>query len=358
MNRTKVVVGCSLVVLAAACIGQLMLDTPQKTQTPSPQTAPAPHEAAQAETKPVPADEVVGTFLPALKEGDEAGRLVALGGLVDVLEGSEYAKSEIGKENGEALAGAVAALVHESSGEAKETWELKVRAAGLIIGRTKGAAARDLALKAIESGPADLREAVVKEVGRPEGIGGRAIFTKLQESAAAIPVASYAAALRRTGGRKAVEPIVAMLKTSSDPEAVSACVIALEDFQDPALMGPALERLEQTGLIDDAVKLPWISAKLLNAHIETAEGSALTRGVRVLKTRPSLARRSAAIFERAFEKGDEETRRIAAEAVKKAVQAKTFDSERAEKLLAAHPEPQAAPVLKAQLPTEGQAKPQ
>ena len=38
MKRTKVIVGCSFVVLAAAAVGQLMLDTPQKTaQQPNPQ---------------------------------------------------------------------------------------------------------------------------------------------------------------------------------------------------------------------------------------------------------------------------------------------------------------------------------
>jgi hypothetical protein len=353
MKRTKVIVGCSFVVLAAAAIGQLMLDTPQK---PSPQKVNQDPQAQQAavpaQTQPVSADEVVGTFLPSLKDGEEASQLVALGGLVDVMEGSEYGKSPIGKENGDALAEAVAPLIHESSGEAKESWDVKVCAARLIVGRTQAEAARELALKTLEAGPADLRNAIVEELGRPEGIGGRKIFTKLQETGSLIPPATYAAALRRVGGKKAVEPIKALLQSSSDPAVVTACVIALEDYQDAALMGPALERLEQIGLIDDGVKMPWISSKLLSLNMETAEGSALSRGVKVLRARPTLARRGAAIFERAFEKGDEETKRIAAEAVKKAVMAKTFNGEAAEKLLAAHPAAAPAPVLKASLPTD------
>jgi hypothetical protein len=347
MNRTKVIVGCSLVVLAAACIGQLMLDTPSQKETQKPNPAPT---VVQAETTPVSADEVVGTFLPSVKDGEEQSRLVALSGLVDVLEGPEYAKSSIGKENGDALAEAIAPLVHTSSEEAKESWALKIRGAKLIVARTTAPAARELVLKTLESGPADLRDAVVGELGRPDGIGGKKVFQKLQETAATIPAGIYAPALRRVGGKKAVEPITAMMKGSADPAVVTACAIALEDYQDPALMGSILERLEQTGMIDDGVKMPWISWTLLNKHLETSEGSTLARGVKVLRSRPTLARHGAAIFERAFEKGDEETRRIASEAVKKAVMIKSFDGEAAEKLLAAHPAQEPAPVLKAALP--------
>jgi hypothetical protein len=351
MNRTKVVVGCSLVVLAAAAIGQLMLDVPQASAPKEPNQDPQAQQAAvPAETKAVTADEVVGTFLPSLKDGEEAARLVALGGFVDVMEGSEYGKSSISLENGEELSQAIAPLVHETTGEAKESWEVKIRAAKLIVGRTQSETAREFALKTLEIGPADLREAVAQELGRPEGIGGRKIFAKLQETGALITPATYAAALRRVGGKKAVEPITALMKSSSDASVVTACVIALQDYQDPALMGAALERLEQTGLIDDGVKMPWISSKLLSQHLETAEGSALARGVKVLRARPTLARRGAAIFERAFEKGDEETKRIAAEAVKKAVMARTIDEDAAGKMLAAHPIAEAQPVLKAALP--------
>src|SRR5947208_1715814 len=90
MKRTKVIVGCTFVVLAAACIGQVMLDQPgRNTQPQKPNQTPAAQEAqtqAQAETQPVSADEVVGTFLPSVKDGEEQSRLVALGGLLDVLD--------------------------------------------------------------------------------------------------------------------------------------------------------------------------------------------------------------------------------------------------------------------------------
>ncbi len=365
MKRAKVIVGSTFVVLAAACIGQMMLDAPPQKSPPRPEQTPSAQEAqsqaaTQAETQPVSADEVVGTFLPSVKDGEEQSRLVALGGLMDVLDGPEYGKSPLGKENADALGEAIAPLVHESTGEPKETWQLKIRASRLLIGRTKSPAARELALKALDEGPSDLRDAAASELGRPEGVGGKAVFLKLQASGAGkIEPSIYVAALRRTGGKKAIEPILALMRSTGDPATVVSCVIALEDYRDPALMGPALERLEQTGLIEDSVKLPWISSALLNKHIETAEGSALTRGVKILRARPGLAKRGAAIFERAFEKGDEETRRIAAEAVKKAVMAKTFDESAAEKLLAEHPAAPAAPVLKAQLPgPENQPKQQ
>jgi hypothetical protein len=356
MNSTKVVVGCSLVVLSLACIGQLMLDKPERV-APESQT-PVAEPVAQSETHPVPADEVIGTFLPSITTGEEAERLNALAGFLDVMEGAEYSRMPIGEGAASSLAEALIPQIHEATAQAKESWELKLRAARLIVGRTKSDLAKSFVIQTLESGPADLQAAVAGAVGRPEGVGGRSVFAKLQQTAG-LPAGIYTAALRRTGGKKAIEPILAIMRSTAEPDVVSACAIALQDYRDPALLGQALERLEQTGLIDDGNKMPWISAALLNAHLETAEGSALARGIKVLRSRPTMARHGAAIFERAFEKGDEETRRIASDAVKKAVMIKTVDAEMAEKWLAAHPEQRAEPVLKAALPApEGEPKPQ
>jgi hypothetical protein len=110
-----------------------------------------------------------------------------------------------------------------------------------------------------------------------------------------------------------------------------------------------LERLEQLGMLDAGVKMPWVSAPLLSAHLETADGARLRRGMMALRARPALTRTLVSRLDAGLSAPDAETRRVAGQAVRNAVAAKTLDVTKGESLLAGRVESETEPVLKAEL---------
>lgn len=353
MNRIKVLSGTCVALLGALSAAELYYDRPMPVPPVKKQIIQAPKEL-----QPVNADEVVSAYLAGLKEGPEIDRAVAVASLMDRLESAEFAKSPLGAEASDAFVTAAELVINETQSEEPESVLLKSRLAGFIAGRTRGGRAQEFVLKALQDGPEPLREAVVLRVGSPTGVGGRTVYAKLVELQTQIPGERLPQALRRTGGKKSVETIVALMKSTDNAKVISACVVALQDFRDPALLGQALERLEQTGALEQPSKLPWIGAELLMSHLETAEGTPLKRGVTAMRTRPSLAKKGAAALERAFQLGDAQTKQIASEAVRKALVAGVLSPEQGEKLLAGNSHPETPAVIKAALPSNEEVKAQ
>lgn len=306
MKKIHVVTGVSLALLGAMSGAELYFDnirveSPVKKELVAhePETREPPHA-----TMPVPVDEVVATYLSGLSEGPEVERSAAIGALLDRLESPEYAKAPLSNK-----------------------------------------ASRDL-IKAAE--PA-LDERVVGFIA--ERARGKTAYAKIVELQDRIPAERLPHALRRAGGKRSVETIVGLMKSTDSPKVIAACALALQDLRDPKLMGTVLERLDETGMLDKPSRLPWIATDLLLGFIETAEGTDLSRGIRVLRTRPSMAGKSVAAFERAFEKGDAQTKQLAVEAVRKALVANVLTAEQGENLLAGHVEKGTPDVLKAELPS-------
>lgn len=349
MKKVEIVAGSCIALLAAVSIGQLYLDKQEIKPSPAvKQDVPA--QTAQAEIKPVTVDEVIETYLPSVTEGTDVGRQVALGSLIDELEGPEYGKAEMKPESAEAFAKAAVAVA-ETTGEGAPSEELKGRVAGFLAARTHDQTSREFVLKSLENGSSVLREAALDGLMNPRAMTGRRIFEKVADlgTKGLINSRQLPGLLRRTGGKKATLPIVSIMKSTDDAKVISACVIALQDIGDPAVLGPSLERLEATGMIDKPKSLPWLSAALFSKHMETAEGSALARGIKAMRTRPSLVKQNLDAVAKGLEKGDPETRRAAAEAVKKAVVGKIIDAQHGEQMLAGRLVLETEPVLKAEL---------
>ncbi len=349
MRKVEIVAGCCIALLAIVSVGQWYLDRQPDPSKEKPQTKTV--ESVQNETTAVTVDEVVETYLPSLKDGTEIGKQVALGSLLDELEGPEYGKSQLSKASASELAQAGIEIVESVSAESSAPDELKARVAGFLAARVRGPVSRDYAIKTLESGSSEERKAVLSAIAGTHTVGGAAIYAKIQEMGqqGAIEGPELPNLLWRTGGAKAVEPITALMKSTDDYKVISACVIALENIGDAAAFGPSLERLEAVGLIDKPKMMPWISAGMFGTFMQTAEGSALSRGIKLMRARPSLVKRALPAIEVALSKGDPETRRGAAEAVKKAVVGKYLDAKRGEELLAGRLTVETEPVLKAEL---------
>jgi hypothetical protein len=350
MNRTEVLTGSAIAVLAAVGLGQLYLDKGAMREIPQKPLAQAQPQTPQ-ETQPITADEVVANYMTGLEQGDDAQKIVALTGLLDELESPTYAKAVLSDETAEPMAkAAIAAVTVSTEAETPEIGALRARTAGFIAGRTRGPSAKEYVLKMLDEGAPEIKGAIAQNVGRPHGVRGKAVFQKLQEQAGknAVPARDAAAALVRLGGKKAIETITAQLKSADHWKDVGACVAALQDYQDPAFLGVSFERLDQLGLLEKNEQLPWISAKLFGQYMEKAEGAALRNGLRAAKTRPSLVKSSLEAVKRGLDSAEPETRRVAAEAVRKAVIGKVIEPKMGEELLASHLGKETEPVLKAE----------
>jgi hypothetical protein len=353
MNRTEVITGSAIALLAAVGIGQLYLDKGALRDLPQDkQVASAPQTpAAPVETQPISADEVVSGFMTSLEQGSDEQKFVALTGLLDELEGPTYAKSILSDDTGEPLAkAAIAAVSVSTDAETPEIGVLRGRVAGFVASRTHGPSSKEYVLKMLDEGTPEIRAALVRNVGRPHGVRGKAVFEKIKElgEKSQLPAGDLVGALERLGGKKGIEPILAQLKAADQWKSIGACVTALEDYQDPALLGPAFERLDQTGLLEKNDKMPWISSKLFTSYMEKAEGAALRNGLRAAKTRPSLVKNTVEAVNRGLASTEPETRRVAAEAVRKAVIAKVIDAKIGEGMLAGRIGSETEPVLKAE----------
>lgn len=153
--------------------------------------------------------------------------------------------------------------------------------------------------------------------------------------------------LRKTGGKEAVQPILSLMRSTNDWKTVGACVIALQDYRDPQLFHDILTRLDESGMLDSPGKLPWFSKALFSEYLKNAPD--ILPGLRAIRTRPSLVSSNLEVVDRALQSPEAETRRVTAEAVRKAVVGRHLDPKRGEELLAGQLERETEAVLKAQI---------
>lgn len=93
---------------------------------------------------------------------------------------------------------------------------------------------------------------------------------------------------------------------------LAECAVEIQNLHKPALLGPVLERLDRAGLLSDAKRMPWLSARLLSEHIRSSEGEDLSRALRAAGLRPSLARATAEAAREKLAQGAPEVGSLAA----------------------------------------------
>lgn len=348
MNRLEAAAGISVIALVAAGLGQKYLELDKLAHASDPVKQVVPDETASAKAGST-LDAAVQTFVTSTQESADAERLTHLGELLSAVDGPELAAEDLDADTAEAFAKNVVAVLEKNPDDTKEGVELRRRAVGFLASRVNAPSSKAYVLKVMDEGPQALREEAVARAGSPRGVRGASVYAKVRELAdkGLIPDEILPAALRRTGGLKARETLVTLMKSTDSAKIISGCVIALQDYHDPALLGSALERLEAVGRLDSAGKLPWISAALLDQHMKTADKASFRRGIAAMAARPSIAKIEH--LKTGLDSPDAETRRIAAVAVKKAVVAKVVDAQTGETLLAGRLQTETEPVLKAEL---------
>jgi hypothetical protein len=348
MNRIEAAAGISVIALIAAGLGQKYVELKRLSQTPDPMKFIKPEFAS--EIRPVSTlDSAVHAFLANTESAADADRIVHLGELISALDGPDLTDDDFDPETAETLAKNVVAIIEMKSDDSKEGDELRRRAVALLASRVQTPTSKAFILKIMTEGPQDLREEAVARVGSPRGVRGPLVYAKVRElgDKGLIPDELLPQALRRTGGLKARDTLVTLMKSTDSAKLVTGCAIALQDYRDPALLGDVLERLEAVGRLDSAGKMPWISAPLLDAYMKTADRPSFRRGIMAMAARPGLAKIEH--LKTALDSTDAETRKIAVSAVKKAVIAKVIDAPTGETMLANRLQAETEPVLKAEL---------
>jgi hypothetical protein len=341
MNRLEAAAGLCLVTLTGAGLYEAHRRLQALADTPAPPKSFA--VLPQVETRPALTIEgVIDGYLAAETGLGAEGRRERLADLLTALESPELGGEPFERGAAEALASAAGTL---------EDSEVRRRAALLLARRSNAAAARDFVLKALDEGDPRTREDLLKAVGFASGVRGPSVHAKVVELAdkGLIKDELLPSVLRRTGGIKAKDRLLGLMNGSDSTRLISACAVSLQDYRDPELLGPVLERLEAVGMLEGNSRLPWISPALLAAHLQNAEPTPLKRGLLVLAARPALVADVPGAVEKGLQAQDPETRRIAAVAVKKAVVGGTLAPERGEALLAGRLSVETEPVLKAEL---------
>lgn len=348
MTRLEAVAGLAVFSLIAGGIGHKYVQLKTLALTPDPER---PVTLARERRPIISVDSVLSAYL--MQADAEAGADVAsrLDALLSALDSPDLALSPIDDEVGARLAQAVLAAWDAVPGDSPEGLELRRRAVAAVVGRTAAPESKALALRLLSEGPQPLRNETLRQLGRSGGVRGPELFAKVRElqASGSVPEALLPGALRRTGGNKAKQPLLELLASTDSKKLIAGCAVALQDYRDPELVAPVLERLEQLGMLDEGVKMPWLSAPLLTRHLQSADGARLRRGMLALRARPALAKSALALLEKGLSSPDAETRRVAVQAVKKAVAAKSLGVSQGESLLAGRVETETEPVLKAEL---------
>ncbi len=349
MNRIQAAAGLGLAALLIGGAGEKYVELSNVAATPAPSRDWKPK--LQLETTPVRAAETVIASYLASVATDEGGKAERLASLLAAVETPEFDGEEIEAATAEALARSIVAILEPGEGGEAADLELKRRAVGFLAGRVPGKTSKEFVLKAMEEGPAEIRVEAIKRAGYATGVRGASVYAKVKElgEKGLVPDSILPSALRRTGGIKAKDGLVALMGSTDNAKLITGCAISLQDYRDPELIGAILERLEQVGMLDSSSKMPWLSPALLDEHLKSADKQHFRRGMMAMAARPSLVKQGVAHVEKGLQSPDADSRRYAAVAVKKATVAKVIDAKQGETLLAGRLEVETEPVLKAEI---------
>lgn len=349
MNRIGLVLGSCLAALGLIGVGHLYLtelsQEPQAViRTPS---AQKPREELK---RVLTAEERVGEFLVRISAASQEKKVELLGGLFTELEGPEFAQARLSRAGQEVLAEAVLGVV-SGLAEGPETLPVRQKAVLVLASRTDVESSRAFIEAALENGPQELRTAALKGLGSPGGLRGKTVYAKVLETSqkGLAPGTLVPQALRRTGGKEGSDAILELMRSTSDWTTINACAVALQDYQKPGVIGEILARLEAVGSLEDPKRLPWFGRRLFGEWLKTAEGADFSRGLKVMKEKPTLVKGALDAAEKALGHSDPVLRGLAGEAIERAVEGRSLDPETGEKLLSGRLGVETEPMLRAQL---------
>jgi hypothetical protein len=348
MNRIEAFAGISLTAVVLGGLGHKYGELSKLAKTEPPSKVPP---RLQAELRPVrTVDTAIASYLYNAEVAVEGDKIVNLGTLLSALESPEFDGEPIDAVTAESLGKTIVGIIDKLSGDPQDV-ELRRRAAGFLAGRVSGKTSKEFVLKEMADGPAEVRTEIFKRVGSPLGVRGPSVYARVKElgDKGLVPDALLPSVLRRTGGLKAKDGLIALMSSTDNIKLMIGCAISLQDYRDSEVVGKILERLEQVGRLDSAGKMPWISPVLLDEHLKSADKTSFRRGMMAMAARPAMVKAGIAHVEKGLQSPDGDTRRYAAIAVKKAVVAKLIDAKQGETLLAGRLQVETEPVLKAEL---------
>ena len=149
---------------------------------------------------------------------------------------------------------------------------------------------RNTTVEVTKSQPSPVGE-VARQASGADGVGPSLSrseqFDKLVELAKTGPgTPDLPEGLRKLGGKKGIDPILSLMRSTNDYKVVGACAIALQNYHDPKLLHDVFMRLDELGYLDKPAKLPWISKTLFAKYM--LESPDVTLGMRAVQSRPAL----------------------------------------------------------------------
>lgn len=325
-------------------------------QEPGTQVAqqPSSHEGLEltegVEPKTLTVDDTVLAMLPMLERPDMEGRLSALEAIGDALdgEGGKLLSDDVREQ----AAKSVITAFETSPEDSVEGQTAKAQALRLVIGRLGGEAGKAFTLEVLSSATDTWKVEALQAWLKPGAASGASIREKVAELARTelVPDSFKPRMLRRALGKKAEPEIIALLTNgAADRGTIAACVVELQNFGKPEVMGQVLSRLEEAGMLDDHKKMPWISGKLLAQHIRVSDEDGLKRALKAVYLRPSLTRPTVKAIQERASHPNASVRRMVARIIPDAVKNEGLDVTSGEELLLARLKEETDPTVKGEI---------
>jgi hypothetical protein len=259
----------------------------------------------QAETRPVTAEETARGLLGALGSQDELTRRAAVSQLTETIVSHKALEEETREALSEALL-----LAHSST----EDEEFKEELGRLLIGKVGGSRVAAFAVEHLGSSTETVRSYIAQSLitGATRGAQVRDKALELARGGGLRPQ-DVPAVLRRYLGKKAEPELLSMLQLKLSPKALKAVIVEVQNLDKPELMGAVLARVEQEGWLSEEKRMPWLSGRLLSAHIMTANKEELVRAVAAVKRRPALAKATSKAVKRRMNDENAEIRDVVAQ---------------------------------------------
>lgn len=298
-------------------------------------------------TREMTADERVATLLPALAAEDPAVRADAMDGVRAALNGPE----KLAAKTREDAAHAFIDLYDSADEKTPQGLKTKKTALASLITEIRGETAARFAEAVFLTDSPAMQLAALEALASPRALRDKAAYAKALEAVnkEGAPAHLKPAIYRKAMGKAAGLEILALLHSDARPRTLTHGVVELQNLGQPELMGPALERLDSAGMLEDGKQLPWFNGKLLAQHIQTADGKDLIRALRVVWLRPSLTRATMPSMRERLAHSDPDIRRMVARIIPDAVSQQGLEASAGEELLTARMAVETDPAVKGAL---------
>jgi len=308
----------------------------------------APNEGMLA-PRPLNADEHVQALLPGLFDLEEDTVTETFDAIAAVYKVSE--PEAIEAITREETASAMVELFADADPSTKEGLTRRETIARFLIASVKGEESRTFANQVLSSATPSVQAAAVLAMLEPGALRDPAMKERALELARTPVIADHdkPTVLKRFLGKKAKPEILAMLSTEISDFAARRAAVEIQNYHEAADLGLVLAKLEDRGFLDDAKKMPWLSGKLLDEHIRTAQDAELMRALKAVWLRPHLTRTTFQAVQERIAHADPAIRRMVARLVPDAVKYEGLGAQAGEEILSARMGLETDPAVKGQL---------